>query len=98
VRVRGEVGAAVAGREAPLGAPLGDQEALPLGSVRALDADLPGLGRRERDPVEGLEPHAQLAASPATVAGSPSHEPTGDSDPFASTAQPKTRRPSASTA
>ena len=59
-------------------APLGDQEALPLGPVFALEADLPGLGRGERDPIEGLEPHAQLAASPATVAGSPSHDPIGD--------------------
>src|SRR5262249_15596597 len=93
-----EVCAAVARRKAPLRAPLGDQEALTLGSVRPLEADLPGLGRGERDRVERLEPHLQLAASPATVAGSPSHDPIGDSDPLGSTAQPKTRRLPASIA
>src|SRR5262249_3752093 len=93
-----EVRGPVAGREAPLGAPLGDEEALPLLPVPAVELDAPRLRRRERHAVRGSEPHRPLAASPAAVAGRPSHDPTGDSDPSAPTAQPKTRRPSASTA
>ncbi len=47
----------------------------------------------ECDRVERLESHLallqrQLAASPATVAGRPSHDPTGSSEPSASTDQP----------
>jgi Bacterial regulatory proteins, tetR family len=48
--------------------------------------------------VEAQGASAQLAARSATVAGSPCHDPAGDSDPPSPTAQPNTRWWSASIA
>ena len=71
--------------DAASGASFGDQEALAL----AAEVDAPALGGRENGAVERLEAHgAQLAASPATVAGRPSHDPSGDNAAPSPTAQP----------
>src|SRR5438552_1982086 len=72
-----EVRGAEARREAaPFGAALGEQEALALSA----QVDAPALRCRERAAVERLQPH-QAAAIPATVAGTPSHDPTAASEP-----------------
>jgi hypothetical protein len=75
------------------GAPLGQQEAASFDAVIYGDFHTPGFRRRGGDCVEWLELHfaplqRQLAASPATVAGMPSQEPTDSSEPSASTNQP----------
>src|SRR6476661_6620990 len=80
------VGGPVPPREAALGAPLGDQETLSFGTGPALPGDIPRLGGRERQPVEGLEPH-QTAARPATVVGTPPQGPAIDRRPASSTDQ-----------
>ena len=55
----------------------------------AAEIDAPALGGRENGAVERLEAHgAQRAAIPATVAGSPSHDPSGDNAAPSPTAQP----------
>src|SRR5438128_7665690 len=92
-----EVRSAVPRREAALSPPLGDQEIPSLGTEHPFARDAPALRRRERHAVEGLQLH-QRAASPATVVGTPSHEPTIDRCPRASTDHPTIRPWSASIA
>lgn len=80
-----------------LGEPLGLPDTVPPGFVRFahavfgpnLELRAPRLRRGEGHAVQRLESHSgQIAASPATVAGIPSHEPTAVSDPSVPTAQP----------
>src|SRR6476661_10287466 len=74
-------------REAAFGAPLSDQEALPLGTRRSRPGDAPRLGGREGHPVQALELH-QRAARPAIVVGRSPEDPAGARFPCPSIDQP----------
>src|SRR5437763_1907375 len=78
------------------GPPFRAEQVVGLASVRSVELDGPSLGGDKSRAVErpeldrsGLPSAGQLAASPATVAGTPSNSPIGSSSPLLRTSQPK---------
>ena len=86
-----KVRCAEAGRETPRRASLGQQEAATSVPASPATSTLQASGAVKVTVLSGssrISQQDQLAASPATVAGSPSHDPTGSSAPAAPTDQP----------